>query len=79
MNWSTRAITLAAVAFLTICMAALWLLTPPTFVSGSTFALIAAGVIATAGIAANTWRNGQATTNTSQVIHDTEVSAAPRS
>jgi hypothetical protein len=62
-----------AIALLVTGMAAVWLLLQPTFVSGSTYAMFAAIVIATAAIAINAWKNGQATTSTSQVIHDAEA------
>jgi len=64
-----------AIALLVAFMAAVWLLPKPTFVSGSTYAMFAAIVIATAAIAINAWKNGQATTSTSHLIHDAEISS----
>jgi len=64
-----------AIALLVAFMAAVWLLLKPTFVSGSTYAMFAAIVIATAAIAINAWKNGQATTSTSHLIHDAEISS----
>ena len=54
-------------------MAAVWLLLEPKFISGSSFAMFAAIAIATAAIAINAWKNGQATTSTSQVIYEAEI------
>ena len=62
-----------AVALLVPCMAAVWLLLEPKFISGSSFAMFAAIAIATAAIAINAWKNGQATTSTSQVIYEAEI------
>ena len=45
----------------------------PAFVSGSTFAMFAAIVVCTTAIAINSWRNAQAPTSTSEVIHDAEI------
>lgn len=68
-----RTLFVVAIALLVAALAAVWLLLEPTFVSGSTYAMFAAIVIATAAIAINAWKNGQATTSTSQLIHDAEA------
>lgn len=62
-----------AVGLLVPFMAAIWLLLDPKFISGSTFVMFAATLIATAAIAINAWKNGQATTSTSQVIYEAEL------
>jgi hypothetical protein len=67
-----------AIALLMAGMAAVWLLLQPTFVSGSTYAMFSAVVIASAAIAINAWKNGQATTSTSHLIHDAEVGPRTR-
>lgn len=60
------------------CAAAAWLLLEPTFISGSTYTMFAAIGIATAAIAINAWKNGQATTSTSHVIHEAEIGSRTR-
>jgi acyl-coenzyme A synthetase/AMP-(fatty) acid ligase len=55
----------------------IWLMLKPTFVTGSTYAVFAAVVIATAAVAINSWQNAQAPTSTSEVIHEAEVSRRP--
>jgi hypothetical protein len=67
-----------AVALLVPCIAAIWLLLEPKFLSGSTYAMFAATLIATAAIAINAWKNGQATTSTSQVIYEAEIGSRTR-
>jgi hypothetical protein len=67
-----------AVALLVPFMGAIWLLLDPTFISGSTYAMLAATLIATAAIAINAWKNGQATTSTSQVIYEAELGPRTR-
>jgi hypothetical protein len=67
-----------AVALLVPCMAAVWLLLEPKFISGSTFAMFAAIAIASAAIAINAWKNGQATTSTSQLIYEAEIDSRAR-
>lgn len=62
----------SAVALLALCMAAVWLLMEPTFVTGSTYTMFSAALIATAAIAINAWKNGQATTSTSHLIYEAE-------
>jgi hypothetical protein len=58
-------------------MASFWLLLKPTFVSGSTYAVFAAVLISTVGIAINAWQNAQAPTSMSEVIHDVETARRP--
>ena len=59
-------------------MAAVWLLLEPKFISGSTFAMFAAIAIASAAIAINAWKNGQATMSTSQLIYEAEIDTRAR-
>ena len=68
-----RTTTLVAIPLLGLFMASIWLMLKPTFVTGSTYAVFAAIVIATAAIAINAWQNAQAPTSTSEVIHDAET------
>jgi uncharacterized iron-regulated membrane protein len=68
-----RTVTLVATALVGLFMALIWLMLKPTFVTGSTFAVFAAIVICTTAIAINSWRNAQAPTSTSEVIHDAET------
>ena len=70
-----RTITLVAIALLGLFMAAIWLVLKPTFISGSTYAVLSAIVISTAAIAINAWQNAQAPTSTSEVIHNAETSS----
>ena len=67
-----RTTTLLAVVLVGLLMTSIWLMLKPAFVSGSTFTLFAAVVICTTAIAINSWRNAQAPTSTSEVIHDAE-------
>ena len=71
---TNRTITLLGVSLLASCMAAMWLL-KPQIISGSTYLTFATLVLATGAIVLNTWRNAQATTNTSQLIYATEVAS----
>jgi drug/metabolite transporter (DMT)-like permease len=68
-----RTTTLLAVVLVGLFMASIWLMLKPTFVTGSTFAVLAAVVICTTAIAINSWQNAQASTSTSEVIHDVET------
>jgi hypothetical protein len=70
---STRNISIAGVSLLVPCMGVVWLMLRPQAVSGSTYAIFAALVLATGAIVVNTWHNAQATTNTSHVIYATEL------
>ena len=70
---SGRTTTLLAVVLVGLFMASIWLMLKPTFVTGSTFAVLAAVVICTTAIAINSWQNSQASTSTSEVIHDVET------
>jgi hypothetical protein len=70
---SGRTTSFVAVALLVAFMAAIWVMLQPSFISRSTYAIFAAVVIATATIAINAWQNAQATTSTSQIIHDAEI------
>lgn len=70
---TNRTILFLAVLFLVPCMGAVWLMLKPQAASGSTVAIFAAFLVAAAAVVVNTWRNAQATTNTSHVIHATEV------
>jgi protein-S-isoprenylcysteine O-methyltransferase Ste14 len=72
-----RTITLLAIPLVGLFMASIWLMLKPTFISGSTYAVVAAIVISTAAIAINAWQNAQAPTSTSEVIHDAETSLRP--
>jgi len=74
---SGRTTTLVAIALVGLFMASIWLLLKPTFVTGSTFSLFAAVVICTTAIAINSWRNAQAPTSTSEVIHEAEIARRP--
>jgi hypothetical protein len=73
---STRTISIVGVSLLVPCMGAVWLMLRPQAVSGSTYAIFAALVLATGAVALNTWHNAQATTSTSHVIYATEVAAS---
>ena len=68
-----RTITLVAIPLVGLFMASIWLMLKPTFISGSTYAVVAAIVISTAAIAINAWQNAQAPTSTSEVIHEAET------
>jgi hypothetical protein len=70
---SNRTLALIAVSLLAPCMAAVWLLLKPQIISGSTYVTFTALALATGAIVINTWHNAQATTNTSHLIHATEV------
>ena len=74
---SGRTTTLVAIVLVGLFMTSIWLMLKPTFVTGSTYAVFAAVVIATAAVAINSWQNAQAPTSTSEVIHDAEVSRRP--
>jgi protein-S-isoprenylcysteine O-methyltransferase Ste14 len=69
-----RTMNLVAIPLIGLFMASIWLMLKPTFVSGSTYAVIAAVVVSTVAIAINAWQNAQAPTSTSEVIHDAETS-----
>jgi len=56
---SGRTTTLLAVVLVGLFMATIWLMLKPTFVTGSTFAVLAAVVICTTAIAINSWQNAQ--------------------
>jgi hypothetical protein len=68
-----RTTSIVAVALLVPFMAAIWLMVQPTFMSRSTYTILAAIVIASAAIAINAWQNAQAPTSTSEIIHDAEI------
>jgi hypothetical protein len=72
------ALVAVAVALMASLTAGVWLMLNPTLLSRSTFAMLAAVVIAAMAIAFNTWRNAQAPTSTSEVIHEAEVSLRTR-
>jgi protein-S-isoprenylcysteine O-methyltransferase Ste14 len=74
---SGRTTSLLAIPLLGLLMVSIWLMLKPTFVTGSTYAVFAAVVIATAAVAINSWQNAQAPTSTSEVIHEAEVSRRP--
>lgn len=63
-----------AIVLLALLMATAWLMLKPTFVTGSTYAVLAAIVVATAAIGVHFWQNAQAPTSTSEVIHEAEIS-----
>jgi hypothetical protein len=65
-------ITLAVALFLP-CTASLWLLTVPGTMGSSTYAVLAALIIATATIGLITWKNGQPTGSMGQLIHHTDM------
>jgi hypothetical protein len=69
-----RTVNLVSVPLVGLFMASIWLMLKPTFVSGSTYAVFAAAVVATVAIAINAWQNAQAPISTSEVIHDAETS-----
>jgi hypothetical protein len=72
-----RTTTLVATALVGLVMASIWLILKPTFVTGSTFAMFAAVVIGMTAIAINSWRNAQAPTSTSELIHEAEIARRP--
>jgi protein-S-isoprenylcysteine O-methyltransferase Ste14 len=74
---TARTTSLLAIPLLGLLMVSIWLMLKPTFVTGSTYAVFAAVVIATAAVAINSWQNAQAPTSTSEVIHEAEVSRRP--
>ncbi len=53
--------------------AALWIVRDPALVSPSTMGVLAVIVFALAGVALASWKSAQATTTTSQIIHDAET------
>lgn len=69
-----RTVNLVAVPLVGLFMASIWLMLKPTFVSSSTYAVLAAVVVTTVAIAINAWQNAQAPISTSEVIHDAETS-----
>jgi hypothetical protein len=75
---TTRNTALVAAALTASLTAGVWLMLNLTSLSKSTFAMVAAVVIAATAIAFNTWRNAQAPTSTSEVIHHAEVSPPTR-
>ena len=54
------------------CAASIWLLTVRSTMGLSTFAGLAALLIASAAVGLTTWRNGQATGSIGQLLHETE-------
>ena len=72
-----RTTALVAIAVVSLLMASIWFMLKPAFVSGSTFAMFAAVLICTTAIAINSWRNAQAPTSTSDVIHEAEIAPRP--
>ena len=68
-----RTTALVAVILVGLLMTSIWLMLKPAFVTGSTFAVFASVVICTTAIAINSWRNAQAPTSTSEVIHEVET------
>ena len=67
---------IVAVALLVPCAGALWVMSDPTIATRSTLALFAALVVGLGAVATQVWRGTQATTSTSQIIHDAEVASA---
>jgi len=61
------------VALLLPCAAALWLLALRGAMEPATYAVLAVLTIATALVAFNTWKNGQAAGSMGQLIHETDV------
>jgi hypothetical protein len=74
---NSRTITFGAIVLASLFMASFWLLLKPTFVSASTYAVFAAVVISTVGIAINAWQSAQAPTSMSEVINDVETAPRP--
>jgi acyl-coenzyme A synthetase/AMP-(fatty) acid ligase len=72
-----RTTTLVAIALVGLLMASIWFMLKPAFVTGSTFAVIAAVVIGATAIAINSWQNAQAQMSTSEVIHEAETTRRP--
>ncbi len=68
---------LVTISLVGLFMASIWLILKPTFMTGSTYTMFAAVVMATAAIAINAWQNAQAPTSTSEVIHAAETSGRP--
>jgi hypothetical protein len=54
------------------CAASIWLLTVRSTMSLSTFAGLAALLVASAAVGLTTWKNGQATGSVGQLLHETE-------
>jgi hypothetical protein len=75
---TTRNTALVAAALTASLTAGVWLMLNLTSLSKSTFAMVAAVVIAATAIAFNTWRNAQAPTSTSEVIQHAEVAPPTR-
>lgn len=71
-----RTLSVVAVSLLLPCTVAVWLMLTPHTASGSTYAIVAALVVATAAIVITTWRNAQATINTSHLIYATESASS---
>jgi hypothetical protein len=54
------------------CGASIWLLTVRGTMGPSTFAALAALLVAIAAVGLTTWRTGQTTGNIGQLLHETE-------
>ena len=76
-NLNGRIAILVTIALVGLFMASIWLILKPTFMTGSTYTMLAAVAMATAAIAINAWQNAQAPTSTSEVIHAAETSGRP--
>jgi predicted membrane protein len=72
-----RTLTLGT-AFALPCITAVALVASETTITASTYAIVGALLTATAAVAFNTWRNGQATAGMAQLLHETEVTASAR-
>jgi hypothetical protein len=72
-SFITRGRLALGTAFLLPLVAAMGLLAMETSITPSTYAIVGALLAATAAVAFNTWRNGQATASMGQLLHETEV------
>jgi hypothetical protein len=70
---SSRSRGIVAVALVVPFAAALWAVRDPSLMSGSALAVLGIVVMALGTVALMAWRGGQATTTTSQIIHDADV------
>jgi hypothetical protein len=74
-SFITRGRLALGTAFMLPLVAAMGLLAMETSITPSTYAIVGALLAATAAVAFNTWRNGQATASMGQLLHETEVTA----
>lgn len=72
---SRNRLILAAALFIPFA-GSVWLLASRNAMAGSTFASLAALLIAVAAIGLNTWKNGQAAGSVGQLIYEADVAPA---